>query len=386
MKFYRKFCALLLIFALIILTPGITKAETVSINNKAYTIGMASSDLDKLAKYFVKQAQSKADAIVIKYTGSEDFNKMFSPISSKKVYIDNKRYYYIPLFHKYVHDHCSDYNLGGGRLMATYKEYYDPTAKIMAYYDITYTDFTETDAFIQQKVKELGVDTKSTLTDYEKTKIIHDFVCEQIESKNFMGDSTYDGSEYLAITEGVGNCQIHSRLFQRMCKFAGVTADVVCGLAGSEGHMWNRVLLDGKWYMLDCTFDDTNDSRICNYDYYLFSLDNTLYMPYLYEYGKSDIKENPSLKGYCTGSSISDLEWADSTCKIRISNSKITLAKGKSKVIKLTPGVSNLKWKSSNTKVAKVNSKGKITAVKKGTCYISTQYNGITYKCKVTVK
>ena len=109
-------------------------------------------------------------------------------------------------------------------------------------------------------------------------------------------------------------------------------------------------------------------------------------MPYLYEYGKSDIKENPSLKGYCTGSSISDLEWADTTCKIRISNSKITLAKGKSKVIKLTPGVSNLKWKSSNAKVAKVNSKGKITAVKKGTCYISTQYNGITYKCKVTVK
>ena len=82
MKFYRKFCALLLIFALIILTPGITKAETVSINNKAYTIPMSSSDLDKLAKYFVKQAQSKADAIVIKYTGSEDFNKMFSPISN----------------------------------------------------------------------------------------------------------------------------------------------------------------------------------------------------------------------------------------------------------------------------------------------------------------
>lgn len=43
-------------------------------------------------------------------------------------------------------------------------------------------------------------------------------------------------------------------------------------------------------------------------------------------------------------------------------------------------------WKSSNKKVATVNSKGTITPKKTGTAYITATCNGITKKCKITVK
>ncbi len=45
-----------------------------------------------------------------------------------------------------------------------------------------------------------------------------------------------------------------------------------------------------------------------------------------------------------------------------------------------------VKWKSSNSKVAKVDANGKVTPLKKGTATITASCNGVSKKCKVTVK
>lgn len=75
---------------------------------------------------------------------------------------------------------------------------------------------------------------------------------------------------------------------------------------------------------------------------------------------------------------------------IQLDKSKATIyTKGK-KTIKLVATVTgestDVKWKSSNKKVAAVDSKGKVTAKKTGTATISATANGITVKCKITVK
>ena len=77
---------------------------------------------------------------------------------------------------------------------------------------------------------------------------------------------------------------------------------------------------------------------------------------------------------------------------INLSNTSLKLYEGKTKTLSATilpSDATNLKvtWKSENSKIAKVNSKGKITAVKAGTTYITgTTANGkYTAKCKVTV-
>ncbi|HIR28374.1 MAG TPA: Ig-like domain-containing protein [Candidatus Choladousia intestinigallinarum] len=78
------------------------------------------------------------------------------------------------------------------------------------------------------------------------------------------------------------------------------------------------------------------------------------------------------------------------TKKITNVPSKLTLKKGKTKVLKpkRSPSGSDEKitYKSSNRKVAVVSSGGKITAKKKGTAVITVTSGSISVKCRVTVK
>ncbi|MCB6602785.1 Ig-like domain-containing protein, partial [Erysipelatoclostridium ramosum] len=65
-----------------------------------------------------------------------------------------------------------------------------------------------------------------------------------------------------------------------------------------------------------------------------------------------------------------------------------TLYKGETYKPAITygPKQGTAKWSSSKKSVAKVNSKGQITAVKKGTAYITVKINGKSAKQKITVK
>ena len=70
----------------------------------------------------------------------------------------------------------------------------------------------------------------------------------------------------------------------------------------------------------------------------------------------------------------------------KLSKTSITVYYKATSTLKVTGYSKTVKWSSSNTKVAKVSSTGKITALKKGTAVITVKTNGISLKCKVTVK
>ena len=80
---------------------------------------------------------------------------------------------------------------------------------------------------------------------------------------------------------------------------------------------------------------------------------------------------------------------------VKLNKTKLSLKKGESQTLKATLKTGNLKvkihrkvaWASSNVSVAKVNKKGKITGVKKGTCYVyAYAQNGVFAKVKVTIE
>jgi uncharacterized protein YjdB len=78
---------------------------------------------------------------------------------------------------------------------------------------------------------------------------------------------------------------------------------------------------------------------------------------------------------------------------VKLNKTTIKLKKNKTYTLKktITPSSASksVTWKSSNKKIAKVNSSGKVTALKKGTCYItckSTDGSNKYKKCKVIVK
>ncbi len=78
---------------------------------------------------------------------------------------------------------------------------------------------------------------------------------------------------------------------------------------------------------------------------------------------------------------------------VSLNKTSATLKKGatlklKAKIKPKNATIKDVTWKSSNTSVAKVSKKGKVTAKKKGTCYITvkTKNGKKTAKCKITVK
>lgn len=114
----------------------------------------------------------------------------------------------------------------------------------------------------------------SEMTDEQIARAIYEYI---------MNKNTYDGSvtdldindsvksasfymESLLIesNESSGNtygvCDAMSKTFAFLCNMANVKAVRVTGYAGSGsdkgGHAWNKVLLDGKWYVVDCTWGD----------------------------------------------------------------------------------------------------------------------------------
>lgn len=70
----------------------------------------------------------------------------------------------------------------------------------------------------------------------------------------------------------------------------------------------------------------------------------------------------------------------------KISKSRLTLEAGKTASLKVTGTTLKVSWKSSNKKIATVTSKGKVTAVKAGTCTITATVGGKKLKCTLTVK
>ena len=70
---------------------------------------------------------------------------------------------------------------------------------------------------------------------------------------------------------------------------------------------------------------------------------------------------------------------------VSISETAITLEAGRHETLRIVNATHDVTWKSSNKAVATVDKDGLITAVKAGTATISTNYDGTTFSCKVTV-
>lgn len=73
---------------------------------------------------------------------------------------------------------------------------------------------------------------------------------------------------YGAACEGTAVCEGYSKLFQYLCYCVGINATPVYGTSQGQAHMWNAVQLDGQWYMVDVTWDDTSDQGLLGYNYF----------------------------------------------------------------------------------------------------------------------
>ena len=108
-------------------------------------------------------------------------------------------------------------------------------------------------------------------SDYEKLKAFHDYIV-----LNFSDDENTDTTLYGALCGGYSMCEGYAAAFNLLCQKSDIPCVTVTG-TGSDGasHAWNKVMLDGEWYNVDCTWDDPildpPDENFIRHYYFLVS-------------------------------------------------------------------------------------------------------------------
>ena len=138
------------------------------------------------------------------------------------------------------------------------------------HFKFDYYEKPEQTEYVREQVpailEELNV---AGMSNYEKVKTIHDYVCNRI---SYLDDNTDTvSSVYGAIKNGKGLCNSYALCMYRFLVEAGIPCKYVRGMAGNgrdaDGHAWNMVALGDRWYLLDATWDDSEDGL--SHDYFL---------------------------------------------------------------------------------------------------------------------
>ena len=98
----------------------------------------------------------------------------------------------------------------------------------------------------------------NTKSSYAKTKIIYDYLCENVTyDYDHLDDATYtlQYTAYAAMINKTSVCQGYALLFYRLALESGVDARLIAGTGNGGAHGWNIVKVGGKYYNLDSTWD-----------------------------------------------------------------------------------------------------------------------------------
>ena len=118
------------------------------------------------------------------------------------------------------------------------------------------------------------------LSEWEKEKYVHDFICENIRYDKLK--KSYSHEIIGSLGQGVGVCEGIAKAVKVLLDALGVWCVIaICGNNPEKGikyrHTWNIVKIGGTYYHLDATFDNTlgkdRETSEIRYDY--FNLDDS---------------------------------------------------------------------------------------------------------------
>lgn len=105
---------------------------------------------------------------------------------------------------------------------------------------------------VNAAVKKCSKETDGS--DYEKALWLHDWLLQQLDYDHSLKWSSAES----ALTRRLGTCQAYESAYSKLLTAAGITNAETRDTC--DGHTWNAMKLDGKWYQVDCTWDDTKDN------------------------------------------------------------------------------------------------------------------------------
>lgn len=170
---------------------------------------------------------------------------------------------------------------------------------------------------------------KSSMTQEQKVKAIHDFVVKHITYDSKYQDEHTIESIITTIDIGKGVCGDYSLLFLHLCRRASIPCVFEAGSYFTLNHAWNSVYVNGKWLFVDTTWDDGENGKIL-YKYYLkdkytFMKSHTPYMgipniDYYTNIDNMNIKSQDELRAYL----LKNISWVDGyKLTFRMANKKM---------------------------------------------------------------
>lgn len=139
-------------------------------------------------------------------------------------------------------------------------------------FKVNYYQTKEQAEYVEKRVKEILADIiDPSMNDHEKVKAVHDYVVTHIAYDESLNQAV--NAPYFALTNGKTLCNGYAMLVYLMLDELDIPVRLISGESHGNGHAWNLVQLDGKWYHLDATWDDPipdQPGRVM-YHYYLLS-------------------------------------------------------------------------------------------------------------------
>ena len=103
-------------------------------------------------------------------------------------------------------------------------------------------------SIVSNAVEKCNSETNGS--DYKKALWLHDWLLQQLEYDRSLKWSSAES----ALTRRLGTCQAYESAYAKLLTAAGIENAETRDTA--DGHTWNAMKLDGKWYQVDCTWDD----------------------------------------------------------------------------------------------------------------------------------
>ena len=116
---------------------------------------------------------------------------------------------------------------------------------------------------------------------YDKILQVHNYLIDNVVYDSSNLDPEISHTLYGALVNKLAVCDGYAKAFKYILDNVGISCVEVCGTAQNsagtiESHAWNDVLLDGKWFAVDVTWDDPiivgGNGRLTNelrYSYFL---------------------------------------------------------------------------------------------------------------------
>lgn len=124
-------------------------------------------------------------------------------------------------------------------------------------------------AVLRSAVNMIISSMKDGMSEFEREKLVHDYIIGNCVYKGTVTGMS-DGWEYFCaygpLVKGEAVCEGYAKAEQLLMNLCGIECMTIRGDSDGGGHMWNVIKIDGEWYHLDTTWDDSDNGAI--YDFF----------------------------------------------------------------------------------------------------------------------